>query len=115
MYLHDRTAMELGVVHVTTSVVVAPWREMMLVSLLVPAGHGYVDVMRVDGATLARREQEGAMLRLAFELADEPAEGCVDACFVFDTVGPLPPPVSVTCVLNVRLPPLESLCRATPQ
>ena len=75
---------------------------MMRVALFIPAGHGYVDVMRVDGATLARREQEGAFLRLAFELADEPAEGCPDACFVFDTVGPLPPPVAVTCTLNVR-------------
>ena len=61
--------------------------------------------MEVEGATLLRREQVGAFLRLAFRLDDEPSRDCTTAaCFTVDTIGKLPArPESMACSLPAEL------------
>ncbi|KAL3925406.1 MAG: hypothetical protein SGPRY_003651 [Prymnesium sp.] len=81
----------------SVAVEVPAWREMMRVTLLFPANGEYIDVTIVEGAKLGLRDQLDSFFRIVFELNDEPAEGCSESCFVFDTVGDLPSPSSIRC------------------
>jgi hypothetical protein len=59
-----------GITHAQARIDVTPWQAELRVTLLL-LGHGqYIEVMEVEGASLLRREQVGAFLRLSFRLDD---------------------------------------------
>lgn len=108
-YLLEETKQEEdGITYTTASVLVTPWREMLRVVLMLRGEGEYIDVLDAEGAMLGKRDQVGPFMRLAFDLEDEPTEGCESACFRFDAIGHIRPE-SLSCTMNpefVDPPPL---------